>query len=103
MYEYKRTSNGFDKIKLAKLGLVKFKTSKKLFTLKAKLKINGKLQKGKTVTFKFNGKTYKAKTANGIAKVTIKKNVIKKLKKGKTYSVKVTYIKDTIKSTVKVR
>lgn len=79
------------------------KTAKK-FTLKAKLKINGKLVKGKTITFKFNGKTYKAKTGkNGIAKVTIKKNVIKKLRKGKTYSVKVTYLKDTIKSTVKVR
>ena len=79
------------------------KTAKK-FTLKATLKINGKLQKGKTLSFKFNGKTYKAKTVkNGIAKVTIKKNVIKKLRKGKTYAVKVTYIKDTIKSTVKVR
>ena len=79
------------------------KTAKK-FTLKAKLKINGKLVKGKTVTFKFNGKTYKVKTnKKGIAQKTFKKNVIKKLKKGKTYTVKVTYLKDTIKTTVKVK
>ncbi len=79
------------------------KTAKK-FTLKAKLKINGKLVKGKTVTFKFNGKTYKVKTnAKGIAQKILKKNVIKKLKKGKTYTVKVTYIKDTVKTTVKVK
>ena len=79
------------------------KTAKK-FTLLATLKINGKLIKGKVIKFKFNGKTYKAKTNNkGVAKVTIKKNVIKKLKKGKTYTVKVTYVKDTIKTTVKVK
>ncbi|WP_407392098.1 hypothetical protein [Methanobrevibacter sp.] len=79
------------------------KTSKK-FTLKAKLKINGKLQKGKKITFKFNGKTYKVKTnKKGIAKKTLKKKVIKKLKKGKKYTVKVTYLKDTIKSSVKVK
>jgi predicted outer membrane repeat protein len=79
------------------------KTAKK-FSLKAKLKINGKLVKGKTVTFKFNGKTYKVKTnAKGIAQKTLKNNVIKKLKKGKTYTVKVTYLKDTVKSSVKVK
>ncbi|WP_298523660.1 C1 family peptidase [uncultured Methanobrevibacter sp.] len=79
------------------------KTAKK-FTLKATLKINGKLQKGKWITFKFNGKTYKVKTnAKGVAQKTLNKNVIKKLKKGKTYTVKVTYIKDTIKTTVKVK
>ncbi|WP_296883732.1 C1 family peptidase [uncultured Methanobrevibacter sp.] len=37
------------------------KTAKK-FTLKATLKINGKLVKGKKITFKLNGKTYKVKT-----------------------------------------
>ena len=79
------------------------KTAKK-FTLKATLKINGKKVKGKKITFKFNGKTYKVKTnKKGIAQKTFKKNVIKKLKKGKTYSVKVTYLKDTIKTTVKVK
>ena len=79
------------------------KTAKK-FTLKATLKINGKKVKGKKITFKFKGKTYKAKTnKKGMAKVTVKKNVIKKLKKGKKYTVKVTYLKDTIKTTVKVK
>ena len=78
------------------------KTAKK-FTLKAKLKINGKLVKGKKITFKFKGKIYKVKTnSKGIAKVTVKKAVIKKLKKGKTYAVKVTYLKDIAKSSVKV-
>ena len=80
------------------------KKSSKKFYLKASLKINGKAAKKKVIKFKFKGKTYKAKTnKKGIAKVTIKKKVIKKLKKGKKYSVKVTYLKDTIKTTVKVK
>ena len=84
-------------------GKVTVKKTAKMFTLKAKLKINGKLVKGKKITFKFKGKTYKAKTnSKGIAKVTVKKAVIKKLKKGKTYAVKVTYLKDIVKSSVKV-
>ena len=87
-----------------KASKVTVKKTAKKFTLKATLKINGKLVKGKTITFKFNGKTYKVKTnSKGIAQKTLKKNVIKKLKKGKTYAVKVTYLKDTVKSGVKVR
>ena len=79
------------------------KTAKKL-TLKATLKINGKKVKGKKITFKFNGKTYKVKTnKKGVAQKTLNKKVIKKLKKGKTYTVQVTYLKDTIKTTVKVK
>lgn len=47
------------------------KTAKK-FKLKASLKINGKAVKGKKITFKFKGKTYKAKTTKkGIAQVTV--------------------------------
>ena len=82
---------------------IKKKTAKKL-VLKAKLKINGKLVKGKKITFKFKGKKYTVKTnKNGIAKKTLKKKVIKKLKKGKKYTVKITYLKTTIKTTVKVK
>ncbi|MBQ2651977.1 MAG: hypothetical protein IJF83_00325 [Methanobrevibacter sp.] len=79
------------------------KTAKK-FTLKATLKINGKLQSGKWISFKLNGKTYKVKTnSKGVAQKTLNSNVIKTLRKGKTYTVQVTYLKDTIKTTVKVR
>ncbi|WP_405290190.1 C1 family peptidase [Methanobrevibacter sp.] len=87
-----------------KASKVTVKKTAKKFTLKATLKINGKLQNGKLITFKFNGKTYKVKTnKKGIVQKTLNKNVIKKLKKGKTYTVKVTYLKDTIKTTVKVK
>ena len=72
--------------------------------MKAKLKQGKKVLKKKTVTFKFKGKKYKAKTnKKGIAKVTVKKNVIKKLKAGKNYRYAITYLKDTVKRTVKVR
>ena len=58
----------------------------------------------KMITFKFKGKTYSAKTdKNGIARVTIKKNVIKKLKAGGKYTAQVSYLHDTIKTTVKVK
>ena len=83
---------------------VKVKKSAKKLVLKATLKNGKKAVKGKKITFKFKGKTYKAKTnKKGIAKVTIKKKVIKKLKKGKKYTVKVTYLKNTIKTKVKVK
>ena len=98
---YKNTVTVKQVLKTTKVSVKK--TAKK-FTLKATLKINGKLVKGKWIKFKFKGKIYKAKTnKKGIATVTIKKSVIKKLKKGKTYSVKVYYGKDSIKTTVKVK
>ena len=79
------------------------KTAKKL-VLKATLKKGKKPIKGKYITFKFSGKTYKVKTnSKGIAQKNLNKNVIKKLKKGKTYTVKVTYLKNTIKTYVKVK
>ena len=82
---------------------IKKKTAKK-FTLNAALKINGKAVKGKWITFKFNGIKYKAKTNKyGIAQKTFNKKVINKLKKGKTYKIKVTYLKDTIIKTLKVK
>ena len=85
------------------LKKVKVKKSAKKLTLQVTLK-NKKPIKGKTVTFKFNGKTYKAKTnSKGIAKVTIKKAVLKKLKVGKKVTYKATYLKDTVKKTAKVQ
>ncbi len=86
------------------LKKVKIKKSAKKLVLKATLKINGKAVKGKKVIFKFKGKKYTGKTnKKGVAKVTIKKKVLKKLKVGKkvTYSAK--YSTKTVKKTVKVK
>ncbi|WP_405267637.1 hypothetical protein [Methanobrevibacter sp.] len=80
------------------------KKSAKSLTLKATLKQGKKALKNKKVTFKFNGKTYKAKTNKyGIAKVTIKKAILKKLKAGKTVKYQVTYLKDTVRKSAKVK
>ena len=98
-YDGKSVKNTVTVKQVLKAKKVTVKKTAKKFTLKATLKINGK-----KITFKLNGKTYKAKTnKKGIAKIAVKKNVIKKLKKGKKYTVKVTYLKDTIKTTVKVK
>lgn len=108
-YTFKVTSKPVTPAKKAnviKLTLkkVKIKKSAKKLVLKATLKINGKAVKGKKVIFKFKGKKYTGKTnKKGVAKVTIKKKVLKKLKVGKkvTYSVK--YSTKTVKKTVKVK
>jgi C1A family cysteine protease len=103
-YNGKTCSNRVTVKQVLTAAKVTLKKTAKKFTLKATLKINGKLAKGKLITFKFKGKTYKVKTnSKGVAQKTLNKNVIKKLKKGKTYTVKVTYLKDAIKTTVKVR
>ncbi|WP_407376528.1 Ig-like domain-containing protein [Methanobrevibacter sp.] len=79
------------------LNNVKVKKSTKKVTLKVKL---SKKLKNKQIKFKFNGKTMKAKTdKNGIAKVTFK-NL--KLKAGKRVAYSATYLKDTVKKTIKV-
>ena len=92
-----------EKVKLT-LKKVNVKRSAKKLTLSATLKIDGKKVKGKVLKFKFKGKTYKAKTnKKGVAKVTIKKNVLKKLKRGKKITYKVTFVKKTVKKTVKVK
>lgn len=99
---YKNSVTVKQVLKACKVSIKK-KTGKK-FTLTAALKINGKAVKGKWITFKFNGVKYKVKTNKyGIAQKTFNKKVINKLKKGKTYMVKVTYLKDTIIKTLKVR
>ena len=92
-----------DKISL-KLAKVTVKKSAKKLVIKATLKINGKVVKGKKITFKFNKKTYKAKTnKKGVAKITIKKSVLKKLKVGKKVKYQASYGKTTVKKTVKVK
>jgi len=83
---------------------VKVKKGKKL-KLKATLKwSNGKPIKGKKIVFKFKGKKYSAKTnSKGLAKVTIKSKVTKKLKPGKKYKYSATYITNIVKGKVKAK
>ena len=109
-YKVTASYNGFkvsNKIAVKKvltLKKVKVKKSAKKVMLKATLKEGKKALKGKIITFKFKGKKYKAKTnKKGIAKVTIKKSVLKKLKVGKKVKYQATYLKSTAKRTAKVK
>ena len=87
-----------------KLKKVKVKKSAKKLVITATLKEGKKALKGKKITFRFKGKKYVKKTnKKGVAKVTIKKKVLKKLKKGKKVTYKATYLKDTVKRTVRVK
>ena len=86
------------------LSSVNVKKSAKSLTLTATLKNAKNPIKNKLVTFKFDGKTYKAKTnAKCVAKVTIKSSVLKKLKVGKKVTYQATYLKDTVKKTAVVK
>ena len=87
------------------LKKVNVKKSAKKLILKATLKkVNNKFLKGKFIVFKFNGKSYKVKTNNkGVAKVNIKSNILKKLKAGKKINYQATYLKTTIKYSVKIK
>ena len=92
-----------NKVKLT-LKKVKVKRSAKKLILTATLKINGKAAKSKKVTFKFNGKKYTSKTnKKGVAKVTIKKKVLKKLKVGKKVKYQASYGKIIAKKTAKIK
>ena len=82
------------------LSKVKVKKSAKKLVLTSKL---AKKLKNKKITFKFKGKKYVAKTnKNGVAKVTVKSKVLKKLKVGKKVTYSATYLKYTVKNSVKV-
>lgn len=86
------------------LSSVKIKKSAKSLVLTATLKKGKTPIKDKWVVFKFNGKTLKAKTnKKGIAKVTINKKTLAKLKVGKTIKYQATYLKDTVKKSAKVK
>lgn len=64
------------------------KKSTKKLVLTAPLKKGKTSIKSKKVTFKFNGKTYKVKTnKKRIAKLTIKSNILKKLKVDKKVTI----------------
>ena len=83
------------------LSNVKVKKSAKKVVLTAKL---NSVLKGKIVTFKFNGKSIKAKiNTKGIAKATVTKAMLNKLKVGKKVTCSATYLKDTVKKSVKVQ
>ena len=84
---------------------LKVKKSAKSLKIKVSLKkVNNKYIKGKKVALKFNCKTYKVKTnKKGVATFTIKKNVLKKLKTGKKYTYKVTYLKDSVSKKITVK
>ena len=90
---------------LITLKSVTVKKSAKSLVLQATLgKINGKYLNKKTVTFKFNGKTYSAKTnSKGVAKATVKSSVLKKLTVGKKITYQATYLKDTVKKNAVVK
>ena len=78
---------------ILKIKTVKVKKSAKKLVLTATLKkVDGKYLKGKKITFKFNGKKFVVKT-----------NKKEKLKVGKKVTYQETYLKDTVKKTVKVK
>ncbi len=81
------------------------KKSAKKLVLTATLKKGKKAIKGKSITFKFNGKKIKTVKTNkkGIAKVTITKATLQKLKAGKKVTYQAIYLKDVVKRTAKVK
>ena len=99
------TNNQLKIKQVVKASNVKVKKSAKMLKIKVSLKkVNGKYLKGKKLTLKFKGKKVNAKTnKKGVAVFKIKKNILKKLKAGKKYTFKVTYIKTTVSKKVIVK
>ena len=101
VYENKAVQSKIVIKHLLKLKKAKVKSSAKKLVLKATLK---KGMKNKKVIFKFNGKKIKAKTnKKGVAKAVVKNKILKKLKIGKKVKISATYMKDTVKKSVKVK
>ncbi|WP_407414066.1 hypothetical protein [Methanobrevibacter sp.] len=103
-----KSSSALYKIKVTHsidLPRVAVKKSAKSLTIKVTLKkIKGKILKGQKITLNFNGNKYVKKTNKyGVAKFTIVKSVLKKLKAGKAIKYKATYLKDTASRKVKVQ
>ena len=124
----KTDSNGFANIKLASgkhtieasfknskasksvmiynvvLKSVSIKKSAKKLVLHATVKLGKNPVKYKYVIFKFNGKKYLVKTnSKGIAKVTVKKSVLKNLKVGKKVTYQAYYMGSAAKKTAIVK
>lgn len=84
---------------------VQIKKSSKTLKIKVVLKkVNKKYLKNKKITLKFKGKKYTVKTnKKGVATFKISKNVIKKLKAGKSYTYQVYYLKDSVSKKITVK
>jgi hypothetical protein len=84
---------------------VNVKKSAKSLKIKVSLKkVNGKYLKGKKLTLKINGKKITAKTnKKGVVTFKLNKSILNKLKKGKKYTYTVTYMKNVVKKTIKVK
>ena len=80
------------------------KKSAKTIKVKATLKwSSGKAIVGKTVSMKFRGKLYYAKTnSKGVAIFKLPKKAVKKLKVGKKYKVRYTYLTNSIYKYLKI-
>lgn len=103
-YKGQTIKNTLNVKQVLKCNKVTVKKTAKKFVLKATLKNGNKAVKGKWITFKYKNKVYKVKTnSKGIAQKVFYKNTIKNLKKGRTYTESVFYLKDMIKTKVKVR
>ena len=96
------------KIKISNIIVVKtkkIKKSSKKVKIKVKLMtIKNKYLKSKKLTLKINGKNIKAKTnRKGVAVFKLQKSIVKKLKAGKRYKVKVSFGKDAVTKKIKIR
>ncbi len=105
-YNFNPITTSITVVKSAKLTLkaVNVKKSANKLVLKATLKTGKTPLKSNKITFKFNGKKYTAKTdKRGVAKLIIKKSVLKKLKAGKTVTYQASYGNVLVKKTATVK